>query len=206
MNIDTYTQKEYSVINYETPISMEYYDDNSLGGDQLSFETRSPRRMTLSANLTYGSFDDDYTNAMNFDGSTEIEILDLDSLPIGNDPYTISVWIKPTSVINNGGIVGWGTCIDDANSCNGIRLQTNAQSEIEVVNFWNANDLIVIPHSSYFGLDAWHHIAAVFTKSGELSIYVNSRLLGTDNHGSSHSVTTDAFIGVFMRTNILMEK
>ena len=158
---------------------MAFYDDNDFVGDKLSFELRSPTRQTLQADFTFGSFDNNLMNAKRFDGlATSVYIANPNSLPTGNDQYTISVWIKPLSA-NNGGIVSWGTCIEDFNSCNGIKIRTNANSDVEIVNFWNGNDLAAVPDSMYFSLGTWHHILAVCDQEGERKLYVDSHLLGS---------------------------
>ena len=73
---------------------------------------------------------------------------------------------------------------------------TNSDSETEIVHFWKSNDLKVVPHSSYFEFGKWQHIVAVLTPEGERSVYVNSRLVGSDNPGTSHVVqATNAYIG-----------
>ena len=88
----TYVQDEYSIQNYAKPALMAFYDDNDFIGDKLSFELRSPTRQTLQADFTFGSFDNNLMNAKRFDGlATSVYIANPNSLPTGNDQYTISV-------------------------------------------------------------------------------------------------------------------
>ncbi|MFY0690212.1 MAG: BspA family leucine-rich repeat surface protein [Cyclobacteriaceae bacterium] len=106
-----------------------------------------------------------------FDGSFDsIRFNTLNDIPIGDAPYTISAWIKPSSMGalgTGGGIIGWGDYASGSNKVNALRLTGNG-----VVNYWWSNDL---EYTTGDLVDNWHHIVATYDGTTR-SIYTDGSL------------------------------
>ena len=121
-------------------------------------------------------------NALTFNGTNDVQV-NGSTIPVGNSPYTIEAWVKPTSAPGISGIVGWGNY--------GTTSQVNAfrfNGPTQLVNYWWANDLVVnIPNV----MDGnWHHMVATFDGTTR-SIYSDGVLRGQDNP-TGHNVTGSA--------------
>ncbi|MBL7932599.1 MAG: choice-of-anchor D domain-containing protein, partial [Bacteroidia bacterium] len=76
-------------------------------------------------------------SALNFDGTNDFVALSSGTnIPLGNSPYTIESWIKPTA-FGDCGIVGWGN-YGTTNEVNGFRLGVGGL----LINYWWGNDLM----------------------------------------------------------------
>ena len=118
--------------------------------------------------------------ALSLDGNSWVSFVGT-NIPVGNDPFTIGVWINPTSIPTGGGnggqITFWGN--QAGNQANGFRLRGNEGTRHY---FWG-ND-----HDENFGMnimpddtgpegDGWHHLAITHSGS-ETNWYWNGAPLG----------------------------
>jgi hypothetical protein len=123
-------------------------------------------------------------NTLAFDGTNDFVIGPTGSpVPVGNSPYTIEAWIKPTAM-GYGGIVGWGDY--------GLPSQVNAfrigpELGGALVNFWWGDDLTVAVGDIS---GQWHHVAATFDGTTR-SIYLDGVLRGSDTP-TGHNVPNAA--------------
>jgi hypothetical protein len=109
--------------------------------------------------------------ALDFNGSSDfISIATGNGVPIDNEPYTISTWIKSDSS-GSRGIIGWGN-YGSFNQVNAFRLhETN-----KLLNYWWANDLTA---TSGDLTGNWYHVVAKFDGVTR-EIIVNNESKGTD--------------------------
>jgi hypothetical protein len=120
-------------------------------------------------------------------------------LPSGNSPYTMSVWMKPTT-FNRGGLVGWGSFDGrTAGATNLLQMVDDympASTEVGggIVNAWTGNDLKYV-HSgtrtfeispgrlacciSSFTESRWVHVAVVYDGKAR-RIYYGGRQVAND--------------------------
>ena len=88
-------------------------------------------------------------------------------LPLDQDPYTISAWIKPDSSSSSGGIVGWGSRSTDGVLA--FRLRGLTQLHL----YWWANDLTTPPSTKNLADGEWHFVATTWAPSAGRRIYVD---------------------------------
>lgn len=123
-------------------------------------------------------------NALDFDGTSGklTRLSGGGSIPIGNSPYTIEMWVKPDNITGANGLVGWGNW-GNTNEVNAFRFNGPTQ----LINYWWGNDLVVnIP----FVLDGnWHHVAATFDGTTR-KIYFDGALMGQDTP-TGHNVSNN---------------
>jgi len=125
--------------------------------------------------------------ALKFNGSSgNVSFATGTNIPVGNSNYTLSAWIKPTSLGGYGGIIGWGN-YGTTNQVNAFRLTesgscTGGQG---VYNYWWGNDLKAC--TTLLTANAWHFVVAEFDGTTR-KIYVDNTLIANDTPGSSHSV------------------
>lgn len=99
-------------------------------------------------------------------------------LPVGNSPYTIAAWIKPSRT-GACGIVGWG---DYGNPGRVNALRINDSNGF--VHYWWANDLIVNDWTvTDAGVDLdsgeWAHVAVTWDRRVR-RFYLNGRMIAQD--------------------------
>src|SRR5687768_3332737 len=94
-------------------------------------------------------------------------------LPIGNSPYTIAAWIRPT-VAGDRGIVGWGN-FGSARQVNALRLMGANGFR----HYWWAADLDAsdaqVTAKGVTLTSGWNHIVAVYNGSLR-ALYLNGQL------------------------------
>lgn len=132
----------------------------------------------LLNNVTYNSSVD---GCLSFSSSSSsyISFSAVTNLPNGNDNYTITTWIYPTS-LGDKGIIGWGN-YSNTNEANILKLTSTG-----IVNSWQGNDLSA---TTVVTTSAWHNIVVTFNGT-DRNIYLDGILVGSDQPGSSHNVTT----------------
>ena len=78
-----------------------------------------------SATLTAATSSNVALNGLHFNGSGSIAVSSPTSIPVGNSPYTIEAWVKPTAAVYDG-IAGWGG-YGSTNAVNAFRLTGTTQ-------------------------------------------------------------------------------
>ena len=141
-----------------------------------------------------GSFSFDGTNNYGVTGNSGI---------IGNNPWTISIWVSVNVSENGGGRRGWiiweGANIQSTNQLISIGVNSG---KIEIAHW--GNDMTFSNSPIYF--DTYQNITVIFNGSQEL-IYNNS--VNTDSKSTSLNITDGAWyfasragIGEFLNCNI----
>lgn len=119
-------------------------------------------------------------DALSLDGNSYVSF-DGVNIPVGNEPFTISAWINPTSIPTGGGnggqITFWGN--QAGNQSNGFRLRGNAGTRHY---FWgNDHDenfgMSILPDDTGPNGDGWHQLAITHSGS-ETNWYWNGAPLG----------------------------
>jgi len=122
--------------------------------------------------------------ALDFNGSSDyISIATGTGIPINNENYTLSAWIKSD---NSGsrGIIGWGN-YGSVNQVNAFRLNSSNQ----LSNYWWGNDLTV---TSVDVTGSWYHVVAKFDGTTR-EIIVNNVSEGTDTPVDHNVPNTNNF-------------
>lgn len=103
------------------------------------------------------------------------------NVPIGNSPYTLSVWVQLGSTWSSNGMVSIGT-FGVSNQSNALRAGTTNQ----ILNYWWGNDLSL--SSSVSPTTSWFNVVAKFDGTTR-SIWVNGASIGSDTP-AGHNVTS----------------
>ena len=132
----------------------------------------------LLNNITYNS---SVSGCLSFSSasSSYVSFSAVTDIPSGNDEYTITTWINPNS-LGNKVIVSWGN-YSNTNEANVLKLTSTG-----IVNSWQGNDLTATVAVS---TGTWHNIVVTFDGT-DRKIYLDGILVGSDQPGSSHNVTT----------------
>jgi hypothetical protein len=128
-------------------------------------------------------------NAFSFNGANQWVIIPTGaSIPVGNAPYTLMAWIKPTAA-SNGGIIGYGN-YGAANQTNAFRLLDDGTGHLNFRHYWWANDLdafTTIPADS----GAWHLAAAEFDGTTR-RVLLDGNVIATDTPAPGHNIPDTA--------------
>lgn len=116
-----------------------------------------------------------YGGEFNFNGvNNYVNFSTVNQIPIGNEPYTISVWFNSDEMPSIRGFIGWGA-FGVVNQVNAWRLQ-NVGGNSGFVHYWWGNDLTVAtPMSS----GNWYNAIAAY-ENGSRKIYLNNVLIAED--------------------------
>lgn len=112
--------------------------------------------------------------SIEFDGSGDyVGFTTVKEIPIGNEPYTISVWFNSDEMPSNRGFVGWGG-FGNFNQVNAWRLHNTGVSGFR--HYWWGNDLdYTTPMSS----GTWYHAVAAY-ENGSRKLYLNNVQVAED--------------------------
>lgn len=132
----------------------------------------------LLNNVTYNS---DVSGCLSFSSSSSsyVSFSAVTDIPSGNDEYTITTWINPSS-LNDKVIIAWGN-YSNTNEANILKLTSTG-----IVNSWQGNDLVA---NVLVTTGEWHNIVVTFDGT-DRKIYFDGILVGSDQPGSSHNVST----------------
>lgn len=116
--------------------------------------------------------DGKYGEALEFDGSTYVEIPDKPDSGFDNVPgLTIEVWVKQSTHHDNGIVVKLTSAGTD------WPCSYNLETWSDQLAYFGVNQGAAWATGSY-PLDEWFHLVGVFDK-GNVHLYVNSELVGT---------------------------
>lgn len=159
----------------------------------LPFDGNNNEQMQNANNIgtySYIAANDRFGNpnkAALFNGGSRLEFATPTQLPVGNSPYTISVWINiPTGQWSNtNGICGWG--LEGANLSNRLRLSTTGY-----VNYWWGNDFNVNASAIF---NTWRHITVTWDGTTQ-RFYQNGVEIATRTPTTPPNVSlTNLFVG-----------
>ena len=130
-------------------------------------------------------------------GALSGDMISSTDLPTGNSPYSISLWMKPTT-FNRGGLVGWGGFDDRSGSTNLLQMSDQlmvASTDIGggIINAWNGQNLNYVHRGervfeyqgrtacciSSFTESKWVHVAVVYDGRSR-TIYYGGRSVASD--------------------------
>jgi hypothetical protein len=112
------------------------------------------------------------------------------NIPIGNEPYTISVWFNSDEMPSDRGFVGWGG-FGNVNQVNAWRLRNTGVSGFR--HYWWGNDL---DYTTPMNSGTWYNAVAAY-ENGSRKLYLNNVQVAED-FPTGHDVpySTNLRIGV----------
>lgn len=142
-----------------------------------------------TVNGTQGWVDGPIGGAFQFDGSTRLDPVATNSIPIGNESYTIATWFRTTAPAMRG-FVGWGNYGTD-NQVTAFRLADEGSCPANggINNYWWGNDLIACGSTSVID-NEWHHAAVTYNGTTR-RLYIDGVEMVSDNPGV-HAVPSTA--------------
>jgi hypothetical protein len=151
---------------------------------------------TLSANTFYTNVSG---GTMEFDGIGDyVGFNNPVEIPIGDEPYTISVWFNSSEMPSDRGFVGWGG-FGNVNQVNAWRLRNNSSST-GFRHYWWGNDL---DYDTPMTTSRWYHAVAAY-QNGSRRLYLNNVLVAQDSPGG-HNVTTSSNLRIGVTADFLNE-
>ncbi len=151
-------------------------------GDSLSYSGSGSVWYDLSGLgnngfLSGATYSSDNGGTMVFDGVNDaITFSNPSEIPIGNEPYTISVWFNSDEMPSIRGFIGWGA-FGNVNQVNAWRLQTFAGGATGFVHYWWGNDL---SFQTSLSSGVWYNAVAAYS-NGSRKIYLNNVKVAEDN-------------------------
>ena len=131
--------------------------------------------------------------AFTFNGTSSdyVDFASVNSIPIGNQPYTVSVWFNSNEIPSSRGFIGWGN-FGTTNQVNAWRL-LNSGGNPGFVHYWWGNDLAYVTPMS---AGTWYNGLVTFDGTTR-SIWINNTLVVSDTP-TGHNVpyATNLKIGV----------
>jgi hypothetical protein len=141
--------------------------------------------------LSGATFSGDSGGTMNFNGvNNAVTFSNPAEIPIGNEPYTISVWFNSDEMPSNRGFVGWGA-FGNVNEVNAWRLRDTGVSGFR--HYWWGNDL---DYTTPMTAGTWYNAIAAY-QNGSRKLYLNNVQVAED-FPTGHNVpySTNLRIGV----------
>lgn len=138
---------------------------------------------SYSANGKFGG-------ALSVNGSTQ-SLYDLSLpayLPIGNSPYSQSLWFKP-AVVNSGGFISWG--LRDLKRFNALRMEGIYGG---IKHYWFGKDTSCSSSACPFSTSTWSHVVTTYDGTTR-SIYFNGVLKVSDTPGALNTTAANFHIG-----------
>jgi hypothetical protein len=168
-----------------------------LSGSQNNL--RPAAAYSVPASFVYDTGVDGTANgALVYDGTFALGTIKPDgtmnNIPVGNYPYTMSLWLKTTT--GDSGVFGWGN-YGTAMQCTALNLNWDAEC---LRNYWWGWDLTAC--ASYSLIDGnWHHV--VVTYDGDYRVIYIDGLAKASDYPNQHEVQTSAnfLIGKTNTTN-----
>jgi hypothetical protein len=149
----------------------------------------------FSGGATYAS---DSGGTMVFDGvDSAITFNNPVNIPIGNEPYTISVWFNSDEMPSNRGFVGWGG-FGNSNEVNAWRLRDTGVSGFR--HYWWGNDL---DYTTPMTTSTWYHAIAAY-ENGSRKLYLNNVQVAED-FPTGHNVTDSSNLRIGVTADFLGE-
>lgn len=113
--------------------------------------------------------------AFSFNGSNNyVDFASVTDIPIGNEPYTISVWFNSDEMPADRGFVGWGN-YGSVNEVNAWRLRDSGVSGFR--HYWWGNDL---DYTTPMSAGNWYNAVAAY-QNGSRKLYLNNVKVAEDN-------------------------
>lgn len=119
------------------------------------------------------------------------------NIPIGNEPYTISVWFNSDEMPSNRGFVGWGA-FGSFNQVNAWRLYNTGVSGFR--HYWWGNDL---DYTSPMTIGNWYHAVAAY-ENGSRKLYLNNVEVAEDSP-TGHNVPYSSNLRIGVTADFLNE-
>ena len=179
----------------QIPSGMSLFLD---AGDPTSYPGSGSTWYDLSGNNNNGTlngatYSSNSGGTMVFNGTnSSINFSNPVEIPIGNDPYTISVWFNSNEMPSIRGFVGWGA-FGNVNQVNAWRLQNFGGGISGFVHYWWGNDL---SFQTPMSAGTWYNAIAAYS-NGSRKIYLNNVQVAED-FPTGHAVpySTNLRIGV----------
>lgn len=112
------------------------------------------------------------------------------AIPVGNEPFTISLWFKMAQQTNFGaGLIGWGN-YGNFNQCNAIARYNNASNW--VTNYWWDKDMSATRGYSLTD-DNWHQVVVTYDGTTRV-IYIDGIQAATDSPAPHNVQTSENFL------------
>jgi hypothetical protein len=126
--------------------------------------------------LSGATYSSDVGGTMVFDGVNDsITFSNPVEIPIGNEPYTISVWFNSDEMPSIRGFIGWGA-FGNTNQVNAWRLQNFGGGTTGFVHYWWGNDL---SFQTPLSANTWYNAVASYS-NGSRKIYLNNVQVAED--------------------------
>lgn len=133
--------------------------------------------------LAGAQFVNQFGGVMEFDGVNDAVTFDNpQNIPVGNEPYTISVWFKSDEMPSNRGFVGWGA-FGTTNAVNAWRLRDFGGGVSGFRHYWWGNDL---DYQTPMTTSNWYNAIAAY-ENGSRRLYLNNVLVAQD-YPTGHNV------------------
>ena len=183
------------------PAGMVLYLD---AGISSSYSGTGSTWYDLSGNGNHGTingaaYSSSQGGVFEFDGINDnISFSSVSNIPIGNEPYTISVWFKSDEMPSDRGFVGWGE-FGSTNQVNAWRLR-NSGGLSGFRHYWWGNDL---DYNTPMNTTTWYNAVAAY-ENGTRNLYLNNVLVASDTP-SGHNVQSAANLRIGVTAESLNE-
>ena len=176
-------------------IDLSLKDASVSGNDLTPGLTVEDETYTFPETYTFGTgADGTVDGALEFDGVFALMTVNEDGLvadvPIADESYTVSAWVKP-NVADNRGIVSWGN-YPNARQVNATRLNNVST----IGHFWWSSDMAAtIPDSGTVTDGQWHLVSATYDGTVRTIYYDGIALLSDQPEDHIVQDTSNFFIG-----------
>ena len=112
----------------------------------------------------------------------------LQPIPIGNQPYTVSVWFNSDEIPSSRGFIGWGN-FGTTNQVNAWRL-LNSGGNPGFVHYWWGNDLAYV---TPMNTSSWYNAIAAY-ENGSRRLYLNNVLVAQSQEAEIKTASKNKYV------------
>lgn len=162
------TKSSSEIFDEATLVTLNTFDNNS------PYQDSGPLKLLITTNST-SSVSGRVNQAISFTtNSSYYQIYGFVLLGIGNNPYSMSIWIYPLSL--NGSMIvhisstsnGQGWCIDSIGISSSGRI---------IIHGWNSSIQTII--GPFLNLNSWTHIVNTYSYQNGHRLYINGTFFST---------------------------
>ncbi len=173
MTVSNRVKSACEVLEIATLVAHFTFDTGSFLADS------GPNSLTATTQSTSSVSSGRYSQAIHFNGSTSsyYQISDITAMGISNQAFSISLWIRPTSLL---GIVLHVSALSSGVNAYCLRFLGFTTNGVFVAQIFNGSGYpSVLDPANSIAISVWSHIVQTWSSTNGLRLYINNVLVAS---------------------------